>query len=133
MHNRWLSYFPILRSRLRYFTFVDISVLRILNSLMVDYGFIFTKIYFITKSRILQNFNTMKIWSHMVFRLHIMPQITPLVIYSLGGGHTHTHTHKHTDFPNKSNFKKQPHHVMLILFDLLVNKDRSLLHAFDLG
>ena len=24
MHNRWLSYFPILRSRLRYFTFADI-------------------------------------------------------------------------------------------------------------
>ena len=25
-----------------------------------------------------------------------MPQITPLAIHNLGGGHTHTHTHTHT-------------------------------------
>jgi len=29
----------------------------------------------------------------------------PLVINSLGGGHTHTHTHTH--IVDKSNFKKQ--------------------------
>ena len=26
----------------------------------------------------------------------ISRHITPLVIYSIGGGHTHTHTHMHT-------------------------------------
>ena len=31
-----------------------------------------------------------------LFGLHITPQITPLVIHSLGGGHTHTHIHTHT-------------------------------------
>ena len=34
--------------------------------------------------------------------------IKPLVINSLGGGHTHTntHTHTHSDDPHKINFKK---------------------------
>ena len=30
----------------------------------------------------------------------------PLVINSLGSGHTRNHTHTHTDDPHKSNFKK---------------------------
>jgi len=34
----------------------------------------------------------------------ISHHIMPLVINSLGGGHTHTHTH--TDIADKSNFKK---------------------------
>ena len=36
--------------------------------------------------------------------------IIPLVINSLGGGHTHTYTHTskhtHTDYPHRINFKK---------------------------
>ena len=48
----------------------------------------------------------------------ISHHISPLVIDSLGGGHTHTHTHKHTsthtntqshthtDNPHRTNFKK---------------------------
>jgi len=44
----------------------------------------------------------------------ISNHIMPLVINSLGGGHTHTHTHTHahtcahthTDIADKSNFKK---------------------------
>ena len=32
--------------------------------------------------------------------------ITPLVINSLGGGHTHTHTNMHTDICRQSNSKK---------------------------
>ena len=36
----------------------------------------------------------------------ISHHITPLVINSLGGGHSHTHTHKHTQITDKSNFKK---------------------------
>jgi len=36
----------------------------------------------------------------------ILHHITPLVINSLGGGHTHTHTYMYTDIMDKSNFKK---------------------------
>ena len=40
----------------------------------------------------------------------ISRHITPLVINSLGGGHTrkhtHTHIHTHTDDPHRINFKK---------------------------
>ena len=40
----------------------------------------------------------------------ISRHITPIVINSLGGGHTHTHanthTHTHTDNPHRINFKK---------------------------
>ena len=32
-----------------------------------------------------------------LFRLRITPQITPLVIHSLGGGHTHTHAYIRTE------------------------------------
>ena len=36
-----------------------------------------------------------------LFRLHITPQITPLVIHNLGRGHTHTYQR-----PHQSDFKK---------------------------
>ena len=36
----------------------------------------------------------------------ISRHIMPLVIDSLGGGHTHTQTHTHTDDPHRINFKK---------------------------
>ena len=32
--------------------------------------------------------------------------IMPLVINSLGGGHTHTHANTHTNDPHRINFKK---------------------------
>ena len=44
----------------------------------------------------------------------ISRHITPLVINSLGGGHTHTHAntqiHTHTDDPHRINFKKPGTH-----------------------
>ena len=42
--------------------------------------------------------------------------LMPLIIYSLGGGHTyththtHSHTHTHTDFPHRIKFKKPGMH-----------------------
>ena len=38
-----------------------------------------------------------------------MPPITPLVIHSLGGGHTDTYTHTHTDVRIKVISRNQAH------------------------
>ena len=46
----------------------------------------------------------------------ISRHITPLVINSLGGGHTHTHTNTHTDVRTGTILRKQAQkHIMVVI------------------